>query len=182
MIYLAYAHPYPDRSRANRALLDSVRELVGSGVRDLYSLYPGFDLDVEREQKLLLDAHVIVWQHPMYWYGVPPLLKLWFDKVLSHGFAYGDGGTNLAGKLCQWVVTTGGTPAAFQPDGMHAHPFGDFEKPIAQTARFCGMLWQPPLVVHAAHRIAASALEDAALGYRTRLAELSRTSQEAAHG
>jgi glutathione-regulated potassium-efflux system ancillary protein KefF len=28
----------------------------------------------------------------MQWYSVPPLLKLWMDKVLAHGWAYGHNG------------------------------------------------------------------------------------------
>jgi len=182
MIYLAYAHPYPDRSRANRVLLDAVRDLPHLRVRELYSLYPDFGIDVELEQRLLLESSVLVWQHPMYWYSVPPLLKLWFDKVLSRGWAYGEGGTKLQGKRCQWAVTTGGLASAFDADGMHGHPFEAFVAPVAQTAKFCRMEWQPPIVVHGAHRVDDAALADAAVGYRARLTELAAQHDEASLG
>jgi len=45
---------------------------------------------------------------------------------------------------------------------------------IEQTALFCGMRWEPPLVLHGAHRVADSVLEDAATLYRARLAQLRR--------
>ena len=45
MLLLVFAHPYPDRSRANQALLEAVRGLAGVEVRSLYDLYPGFDID-----------------------------------------------------------------------------------------------------------------------------------------
>jgi glutathione-regulated potassium-efflux system ancillary protein KefF len=172
MIQLIYAHPYPHRSRANRALLGAVDDLPGVRVRSLYDLYPDFSIDVEAEQKGLLEAHTVVWQHPLYWYSVPPLLKLWFDKVLAYGFAYGDGARQLAGKQCLWVATTGGDELAFSPNGIHGHDFVDFVAPIEQTAKFCGMKWQPPMLVHGARRIDDVDLFRLSRSYRARLQAL----------
>jgi glutathione-regulated potassium-efflux system ancillary protein KefF len=173
-INLIFAHPYRDRSRANRALLGAVDDMAAVEVRALYDLYPDFDIDVEREQEALVRASVIVWQHPMYWYSVPSLLKHWIDKVLTRGFAYGQGGEALKGKKCLWVTTTGGTPSAFTPEGHHGHPFESFVPPIEQTARFCSLEWEKPIVVHGAHTITSSALNDAAKAYRGRLEALAR--------
>jgi glutathione-regulated potassium-efflux system ancillary protein KefF len=173
MIALIYAHPYPDRSRANRILLDAVRDLPELTVRSLYDAYPDFGIDVEAEQELLLQADLIVWQHPFYWYSVPGLLKHWFDKVLARGWAYGEGGSALAGKTCLWVTTTGGDEEAFSPQGMHGFPFGAFVPAVEQTARFCQMQWAPPLVLHEAHRIGTDGLRAAAERYRNLLSALS---------
>jgi glutathione-regulated potassium-efflux system ancillary protein KefF len=172
MPVLILAHPYPDRSRANRALVDAVRDLPGLDLRSLYDLYPGFDIDVEAEQAALERARVIVWQCPMYWYSVPGLLKHWFDKVLVRGWAYGEHGTRLHGKRCLWVTTTGGELSAFRADGMHGHPFAAFEPAVRQTAVFCGMHWEQPFVVNAAHRAARAQLEARAAAYRARLEAL----------
>ena len=177
MIELIYAHPYPRRSRANQALLRAVSDLDFVRVRPLYELYPDFALDIEAEQDLLAGAHSVVWQHPMYWYSVPPLLKLWFDKVLAHGWAYGDHGTALRGKNCQWVVTTGGPQSSYSDGAMHRHPFDTFAAPIEQTARFCGMQWCEPISVHGAHRASEGALSAVGAQYRERLLAL-----EAGHG
>jgi glutathione-regulated potassium-efflux system ancillary protein KefF len=172
MVEIIYAHPYPTRSRANRVLLDAVRDLPGVHVRMLYQLYPEFAIDVEVEQRRLDAADVIVWQHPVYWYSVPPLLKLWFDKVLALGWAYGPGGTALHGKRCQWVVTTGGDPLSYRAQGVHNHPFETFVAPVEQTARFCGMRWQPPFVLHGAQRVSDELLQKAAARYRELLIAL----------
>lgn len=172
MLVLVFAHPYPDRSRANLRLLDAVRDLDGVDVRSLYDKYPDFDIDVEAEQAALERARVVVWQHPIYWYTVPGLLKHWFDKVLVRGFAYGEGGVALRGKRCQWVATTGGEPSAFTPTGIHGHPFVEFEPVVEQTARFCGMHWEPPLIVHGAHHVSDRTLDRAASDYRNRLLNL----------
>lgn len=171
-VLLVFAHPYPDRSRANRKLLRAVEGLSGVAVRSLYDLYPSFDIDVSTEQNALMSASAVVWQHPMYWYSVPSLLKHWFDKVLVRGFAYGSGGDALWGKRCLWVVTTGGDPTAFSEQGMHARPFEEFSPVVEQTARFCGMTWEEPLVLHGAHKLEEQALEAAALDYHSRLQQL----------
>ena len=169
MITLIYAHPHPLRSRGSRALVEAVRTLPGLEVRSLYDLYPDFSLDVEAEQRALAASRLLVWQHPVYWYSVPALLKLWFEQVLAHGWAYGEGGTALAGKDCLWVSTTGGPPDWYTPEGPHGHAFAAFEPTIRQTARFCGMNWLDPVAVYGAHRISEDELEHAALAYRQRL-------------
>ena len=172
MLALIFAHPYPDRSRANRALLSAVRDLPGVDVRSLYDLYPAFDFDVEAEQAALSRSKIIVWQHPIYWYAPPSLLKHWFDKVLLRGWAYGEGGTALHGKRCLWVATTGGTPAEYSPSGMHGHPFSAFVPAVEQTARFCGMRWEDPIILHGSHRVSDAEIDRSAENYRMRLQQL----------
>lgn len=178
MIVVILAHPYLARSRANRALVREIRELPGVSIRNLYELYPDFDIDVQAEQSALSAHDVIVWQHPMYWYSVPALLKHWFDKVLARGWAYGDGGNALRGKRCLWAVTTGGDAAAFSAEGMHAFPFSAFMPHVEQTARFCGMEWLEPVVLHASHRVSAHELHEFANGYRLRIQSLDEESQD----
>ena len=169
MILIVYAHPHPGRSEANRVLIDAVRELPSVRVHSLYDRYPDFSIDVQAEQSLLEQARLVVWQHPLYWYSVPALLKLWFEAVLVRGWAYGDGGTALAGKDCLWVTTTGAADEAYSAAGRHGHPFPAFTPAIEQTARFCAMNWLEPLTVHGAHAIGDAALAAQGRRYRERL-------------
>ena len=169
MITVIYAHPHPLRSRAGRALLDAVRDLPGLAVHSLYDLYPDFSIDVAAEQRALAASRLVVWQHPLYWYSVPALLKLWFERVLAHGWAYGEGGTALRGKDCLWVATTGGPPEWYTPEGPHAYPFDAFAPVVQQTARYCGMNWLDHIVVNGAHRLSEDALAAAARHYREQL-------------
>jgi glutathione-regulated potassium-efflux system ancillary protein KefF len=158
MICVIHAHPYPGRSRTNRVLAGALRDLPEVELRPLYDLYPDFDIDVDGEQQALARARLVVWMHPVYWYSVPALLKHWFDKVLAYGWAYGEGGTALARKHCLWVPTTGGDEAAYSPEGIHGRPFANYEPVIEQTARYCGMQWEPPFVVHDANALDPAAL------------------------
>lgn len=166
MILLIYAHPYPGRSIGGRVLLEAVRDLPELSVRSLYDLYPDFAIDVQAERAALLAARLVIWQHPLYWYGPPALMKLWFEKVLTEGWAFGSQRA-LAGKDCLWVTTTGGGSDAFTPEGNHRHPFEAFVPPMAQTAQFCGMNFLPPLVVYGSHRLAQEALQRHAGEYRS---------------
>ena len=168
-ILVVHAHPYPGRSRAGAALLAAARGLPGLEVRSLYDRYPDFDVDARAEQQVLAGAALVVWLHPLHWYGMPGLLKHWMDTVLVKGWAFGEGGTALLGKDCLWAVTTGGDAAAFSPEGRHRRPFADFVAPVEQTARFCGMNWLAPFVVHGAHLVADEALATAAADFRARL-------------
>lgn len=172
MILVLQAHPYPDRSRANRVLGRSIEGLPGVAIRSLYDLYPDFAIDVEEEQRALSGCSVVVWQHPLYWYAAPALLKLWFEKVLTLGWAYGKGGRALAGKRCLWVTTTGAGADAYAPEGAHQHPFEAFVPVMRQTAQFCGMIWLDPIIVHHAHHLTPEELDEHGARYRSRLQAL----------
>ena len=106
-VLLLYAHPESQDSVANRVLLKPATQLSNVTVHDLYAHYPDFFIDIPREQALLREHEVIVFQHPLYTYSCPALLKEWLDRVLSRGFASGPGGNQLAGKYWRSVITTG---------------------------------------------------------------------------
>ena len=169
MILIVHAHPYPQHSRAGKALLAAVGDLPAVEMRSLYDLYPDFDIDVAAEQAALARAGLVVWLHPVYWYNVPAMLKHWFDVVLLRGWAYGKDGTALRGKPCLWVPTSGGDREAYSATGVHEQPFENFIHSIEQTARFCGMTWEEPLVVHGAHKVSDTELASAAQNFRARL-------------
>ena len=169
-ILVVYAHSAPHRSRVNRRLAEAAAELPNVVLRDLYETYPDFHIDVEQEQKLLEAADLVVFQHPIQWYGMPSLMKEWLDVVLEHDWAYGPAGHALRGKVNWLVTTTGGVDAAYQEGGYHQHPFAAFLPPYEQTARLCGMRWMAPLVLHGAHQVGEPGLETHVKNYLARLA------------
>lgn len=114
MILIIYAHPYPHHSHANKRMLEQARTLEGVEIRSLYQLYPDFNIDIAAEQEALSRADLIVWQHPMQWYSIPPLLKLWIDKVFSHSKAYGRLSV-MAQYYCNVIPVLEVPPSAFTP-------------------------------------------------------------------
>ena len=143
MILIIYAHPYPQHSHANKRMLEQAGTLDGVEIRSLYQLYPDFNIDIAAEQAALARADLVIWQHPMQWYSVPPLLKLWMDKVLAHGWAYGHNGIALRGKSLMWAVTTGGGEW-LPPFAMHCTFICDDETLQAQARHYRQRLieWQ----------------------------------------
>ena len=82
----------------NAALSSALDGAEDVTVRDMYSLYPDFQINVAEGQQLAAEADRIVLQFPMYWYSSPALLKQWEDAVLTYAWAYGSTGTALHGK------------------------------------------------------------------------------------
>ncbi|MFZ4833549.1 glutathione-regulated potassium-efflux system oxidoreductase KefF [Rouxiella sp. Mn2063] len=169
MILIIYAHPYPRHSHANRMLLQAIENLPDVEVRSLYDLYPDFSIDVKAEQDALSRADLVVLQHPLQWYSMPPLLKLWLDKVLEHGWAYGHDTHALQGKSCMWAVTSGGDEHHFSigdyPD------FAALAQPVQATALYCGMNWLPYFAIHNTYTCDKTALYVGAEEYRRRLVD-----------
>jgi glutathione-regulated potassium-efflux system ancillary protein KefF len=174
------AHPQMEQSRINRRLMRTARELPPAAdtptivVRDLYSLYPDYLIDVAEEQALLASAQLIVWQHPIHWYSMPPLMKLWVDDVLAFGWAYGPGGTALRGKDLWLVATTGGPEDSYHPQSYNRYFFDAFLPPYEQTAHLCGMRFLPPLLLHGAHRAEQAEIDAHLAVYAQRLASYPR--------
>ena len=165
-ILILFAHPQLDRSVANARLLEAVRGIEGVTLVDLYAEYPRFEIDIDREQARLVASDVIVFQHPLYWYSTPSILKEWQDLVLEYGFAYGTEGHALDGKLFISAITTGGEPGAYTEEGYQHYQVHELLRPIEQTARLCRMQYLPPFVLYAAgHAVEEGRLEPHADAY-----------------
>jgi glutathione-regulated potassium-efflux system ancillary protein KefF len=170
-VLVLLAHPAMEQSRVNRRLLQAARRAGARvQVRDLYALYPDYLIDAEAEQARLAAARLVVWQHPIHWYGAPPLMKLWMDEVLAFGWAYGPGGHALHGKDVWLVGSTGGPQDSYRPDSYNRYFFDAFLPPYEQTAVLCGLRFLPPLVLHGAHRASEAELAEHAEVYAQRLA------------
>lgn len=111
------AHPSPESF--SNLLVESLAEFSSTLgweviVRDLYKT--GFDPvltpddlikiqtgqlpeDVEQEQEYLKNADVISLVYPLWWASFPAVLKGWFDRVLTNGFAFKITGSGPVGLL-----------------------------------------------------------------------------------
>ena len=102
--------------------------------------------DVREEQAKLAAAELLVVQFPLWWYSLPAILKGWFDRVLTSGFAFGDldpelgvprryGDGGLAGRRALVVVTAGEDARSIGPRGIS----GDLEALLFPLTH--GVLW-----------------------------------------
>lgn len=117
----------------------------------------GFAADLAREQERFLKADLVVWLYPIWWGGMPAILKGWFDRVLAFGFAYAEGRRfntgffpRKRGLLC---LCTGGTQQRFSAEGV----FGDIHTVLWPAQRlmieYLGMQALEPFVAYGAPRV-----------------------------
>lgn len=137
--------------------------------------------DVVEEQRKLLWADVVVLQFPLWWYGMPAILKGWVDRVYAYGFAYGIGphggafwgkrfgeGT-LEGRRGMVAMTVGGRMAHYGPRGVNG-TMDDLLWPIQHGVLFYpGFTVVPPAVYYEVGRADAAAVETMVQDYVRRL-------------
>lgn len=87
--------------------------------------------DIVAEQEKVLRADAVIFQFPLWWFGMPAILKGWFDRVYSQDFGYGLGSYTatswgdrygegrLAGKRAMLSVTIGGWPDHYSDRGIN---------------------------------------------------------------
>ncbi|MFD9704470.1 NAD(P)H-dependent oxidoreductase [Lentzea sp. NPDC059081] len=136
--------------------------------------------DVRQEQAKVAAAELLVLQFPLWWYGPPAILKGWFDRVLTSGFAYGDddpelgvprryGDGGLAGRKALVVVTAGEDERSIGPRGIS----GDLDSLLFPVTH--GVLWYVGIevldlhVVHDADSLGPGQVEQQAERLATRL-------------
>jgi glutathione-regulated potassium-efflux system ancillary protein KefF len=171
-ILVLAAHPQLEHSRVTRTLMRAaaLAAPARTEVRDLYALYPDYLVDADAERAALAQARLLVWLHPLHWYAMPPLMKLWLDEVFAFGWAYGPGGRALEGKALWLATSTGGPASSYHPAGYNRYFLDAFLHPYEQTAALTRMRWLPPLVLHGAHRTGEAELAAHAQVFAQRLA------------
>ena len=110
--------------------------------------HDGLAPEVARELGRLRAADLLVLHFPLWWFGLPAILKGWIDRVFVSGGVYGRSAVfergRLRGKRAIACVTTGAPEAAFGRDGL----FGDLDTLLRPLHRgvlgFTGMTVLPP--------------------------------------
>ena len=118
----------------------------------------GFSPELRREQRRVAGADLLVLNFPLWWGGVPAMLKGWFERVLAYGFAYADGlrfdrGV-FRGRRAMVAMTTGGTEPRFGVGAV----YGELERQVlwqAQhlTLEYMGYALEPPFVAYGTPRV-----------------------------
>ncbi|MFV0680054.1 NAD(P)H-dependent oxidoreductase [Ottowia sp.] len=141
-ILIVSGHTDLNNSVANKTILHTLQNLLPSAEFDLLDQrYPGFRIDVPAEQAQLVKADVVALQFPLFWYGVPSLLKRWIEDTFVFGFSHGDGGDKLHGKALVASFTSGAPEDMYRHGGLQGYPIEDFLPPLKQLAALCGMRW-----------------------------------------
>lgn len=98
----------------------------------------GFAVDIATELRKLEAADLMIWQFPLWWFGLPAILKGWVDRVFAMGRTYGGGHIydtgRFRGRRALLSFTTGGPEPAYQKGGYN----GDIDAILRPIQR--GML------------------------------------------
>ena len=139
-VVIISGHPDLKVSVANKTILEEISAKCPQvEIRKLDELYPDYNFDVKAEQAALEKADIIILQYPMHWYNTPGILKLYIDKVMEHGWAYGSKGTALAGKSFIISITTGAPENAYSAEGVMKHTVKEFTYNVIQYSALCGL-------------------------------------------
>jgi len=137
-VVIICGHPDLKNSLANKTILEKISaQCPQVEIRKLCELYPDYQFDIKAEQAALEKADIIIFQYPMHWYGLPGIFKLYIDKVMEHGWAYGSKGTALNGKSLIVSITTGAPEAAYSAKGVMGHTVEEFSYQIKNFAAMC---------------------------------------------
>ena len=116
-----------------------------------------FATDVAAEQQKLLACDLLVFQFPLWWFGLPAILKGWIDRVFAAGLIYDHtrwySNGVFRGKRAMISMTTSGTPAIYSETGLN----GDMEQilfPIHHgILYFVGFDVLPPFIAWSVSRV-----------------------------
>ena len=132
-------HANYNASIANKTIIGIIKEKYPQAeIRNIAELYPDFNIDIEKEQEILLKSDVILLQFPVNWFNMPAILKKWFDDVLAFGFAFGTA-TKLEGKTFTACITAGGRDVSYTPIGSIHFRLEPLFNHIECTAYYCKM-------------------------------------------
>jgi NAD(P)H dehydrogenase (quinone) len=137
--------------------------------------------DVEIEQRKVLAADAVIFHFPLWWFGMPAILKGWIDRVWAYGLAYGYknegnryryGDGAFKGKRAMLCVSVGVPEIDYSPRGING-PLEQLLFPITHgTLFFPGMDVLPTFAVYGTVSIDAQRLASAQAVWRARLMQL----------
>lgn len=134
----------------------------------------GLAADIEAELKKLDWCDTLILQFPLWWFGLPAMLKGWVDRVfVSGGRVYGGGrwydNGVFAGKRAMCSLTVGGPASIYSEHGLNG-PIGAILFPINHgMLYFTGFTVIEPFLVHAPARISAEERAAHLTRYRDRV-------------
>jgi NAD(P)H dehydrogenase (quinone) len=137
----------------------------------------GFAPDIQAEMEKLFWCDALILQFPLWWFGLPAILKGWVDRVFaSGGRIYGGGKWYdrgvFVGKHAMCSITIGGPPPIYSEHGLNG-PLAAILFPIHHgMLYFTGFTVIEPFLVHSPVRISVEERADYLARYRDRVLKL----------
>ncbi|VVE25432.1 NAD(P)H-dependent oxidoreductase [Pandoraea terrigena] len=145
-----------------------------------------FSDEIRREQERVGKADLFVFVFPLWWGGVPAILKGWFDRVLAYGFAYADGKRYehgyFLGKRGVLAISTGGTEHRFSAGGSYGEMSTVLHGVSHCMLGYLGLETSDPFVAYAAPRVGDEERGRYLQQWRAYLAGIATSGDWLAHG
>ena len=170
-VLILLAHPDFKNSRANKALIDAVKELPGVEIENLYDR-KGTPFDTDSYRRRIAAAGTLVFQFPFYWASAPSEMKRWIDEVFT-GLAKEK---VVAGKRLLVATTAASEYDAYRSGGRNRFTADELLRPFQMTAGHSGMQWLTPFIVYGLRDDAEAAREQAP-DYRRLILSLTESRQ-----
>jgi len=119
----------------------------------------GFEKTLSAEMTKLIEADVLNFNFPLWWFGMPAILKGWVDRVMAYGVAYGgEFGFKEQGRFKDrtafLTVSTGSPQNFYTKEGAHQRSIADILRNIDQGIfKLVGYNTLDPFVGFAVSRI-----------------------------
>lgn len=132
--------------------------------------------DIAAELEKLRSADFILFNFPVYWFGMPAILKGWIDRVFVSGVCYGgrriyDRG-GLTGKRAMLAFSLGGREHMFGPGAIHGE-LDTLLRPIEQgMLAYVGLTVLPHFAAYHVPYISEEARAECLERYRQHLLAL----------
>ncbi|CAN7355442.1 NAD(P)H-dependent oxidoreductase [Bosea sp. LjRoot9] len=135
--------------------------------------------DIAAEQAKISRADMLILQFPIWWFGMPAILKGWADRVFARGFAYLPGrkyDTGMFhGKLALVSATTGTSAETYAPDGIDGDILSVLWPVHNGLLRYTGFDVLPPYVAYMPGRLDQAGRAAQLDAYRERLLTIDTT-------
>ena len=113
--------------------------------------HDGFATDLQGEMDKLFWCDALILQFPLWWFGLPAILKGWIDRVFAPGGKWYDRGV-FAGKRAMVAATIGGPATMYSEHGLNG-PISTILFPINHgILYFTGFKVVEPFLVYAPAR------------------------------
>ena len=138
-----------------------------------------FSSDIKGEMEKLDRADFLILQFPIWWFGMPAILKGWVDRVFARGFAYLPGrkyDTGMfRGKTAIVAATTGTSADTYAPDGIDGDIMTVLWPVHNGLLRYTGFDVLPPYIAYMPGRLEPASRQRYLEAYKARLLQWNST-------
>lgn len=166
-------HDFPHRANTDRlAFVEESGHAYANGLQTP---------DIAHEQQKVLASDAVIFQFPLWWYGMPAIMKGWLDRVWAFGLAYGYknagntyryGDGAFKGKRAVLSVAAGGPAQDYSPRGING-PMDQLLFPITHGSLFFpGFDVLPTFAAYGTGRMTAEQVSATKEAWRSRVESL----------